>query len=413
MRTGAVTEAGKKSGRHTGVVCCLLAVLVSPTLTAASPSNAMDTSVYVYAGLDHFYNLEYEEALANFRRALEREPENPIFVNYLAYTYLFRELYRTGQLETRLYTESNAFLKEEKPNPDPAAIETFKELIARSKEICSRRLKKEARDKIALYALGIAHALESSYEFTLAKRWFASLKAGTRAKEAHQKLKRYYPEEHDADMVLGLYEYAVGSIPAAVKWLALLVGYRGSKERGIALLHSAITQGQHVSTNASVLLAVVYNREKQYAYTRALLEKLAEYYPRNYLLHLESAHTHLREGNERGALEVYRRVARKMEEQEPNFTRVPSDRLYYQIGSLEQRLGNYEQALAVFEKVIGSPTADGLISAFSRVRKGEIYLVQNRHEEARQECETVLASAHAEARAQAQQLLLRLPKRAP
>jgi len=361
----------------------------------------MDTSVYVYAGLDHFYNLEYEEALGNFRRALEREPENPIFVNYLAYTYLFRELYRTGQLETRLYTESNAFLKEEKPNPDPAAIETFKELIARSKEICSQRLKKEARDKIALYALGIAHALESSYEFTLAKRWFASLKAGTRAKEAHQKLKRYYPEEHDADMVLGLYEYAVGSIPAAVKWLALLVGYRGSKERGIELLQQAMVKGRLVTSDAAILLVVVYNRQKQYEYARQLLRPLSEYFPRNPLLRLEVGRTYEREGKRKEALEVYLAVAQDMEAHKPGYEKLPRERLWYQVGYLHQQMHQFSEALEAYDHVTERHESDGLLRAYSGLRRGEIFLARNQPQQARAEYERVAALPYEEPRREA------------
>ncbi|MFQ5927651.1 MAG: tetratricopeptide repeat protein, partial [Terriglobia bacterium] len=318
---------------------------------------------------------------------------------------------RTGQLDARLYSESNPFLRAEKPQPDPQVMKTLTDLLARSKGICRRRLKENPHDKTALFALGIAYGTEANYEFTFNKRWYAALKAGTKAKRFHERLKRLDENYHDADLVLGIYEYAVGSIPTAVKWLALLAGYRGSKERGIQLLHSAITRGRLVNTAAAVLLAVVYNREKKYAYTRALLEKLAEYYPRNYLLPLEVARTYLRERNTQAALAQYLQLAEKVELGDPGYERVSKERLYYQIGSLYQQLQNYESALAAFEKVTAIPKADGLLSAYSSVRRGEIYLVQNRPKQVRRECERVLAMPYAGPRSQAQRLLQKLEKR--
>ncbi|MBI4462459.1 MAG: DUF3808 domain-containing protein, partial [Acidobacteria bacterium] len=315
--------------------------------------------------------------------------------------------------DTRLYTESNAFIQAENPDPDPEIMETIKGLVARSKEICTRRLKGNPRDTQALYALGIAFAIEANYEFTFHKRWFAALKAGNKAREHHAQLKRLDPNFHDADVVLGLYDYAVGSIPAALKWLAVLAGYRGNKERGIQLLHSALTQGRLHTTDAAILLIVIYNREKKLAYTRLLLEKLAEYYPRNYLLPLEVARTYLREGNERTALTEYLRLAKKVEAGAPGYDRVARDRLYYQIGSLQQHQGEYEAALAAFEKAVPTPEADGLLSAYVSVRKGEIFLAQKRPQQARQECDRVLALPYPEPRAEAERLLLALDGRKP
>lgn len=391
----------------------LLVFLLGAHVDTVGTGGAVDPWVYAHAGLNHFYNADYEPALANFRQALTLEPEHPIFLNYLANTYLFRELYRTGQLDTQLYSESNSFLRAEKPKSDQETMDMVKELIERSQAISTRRLGKNPNDTTALYALGISYGIEANYEFTLYKHWYSALGAGSKAKQFHERLKRLDPNYHDADLVLGLYEYTVGSIPATVKWLALLVGYRGSKERGIELLHSAMTQGRLATTDAAVLLAVIYNREKKYAYTRALLHKLAEYYPRNHLAAMEVARTYMREGNDQAALAEYLRVAQKVESRAAGFERASRERLYYQIGSLHQRLHNYEEALAAFEKITSAPEAEGLIKAHAGVRRGEIFLAQNRPELARRECERVLTMPYPEPRAEAERLLQSLKKRQP
>lgn len=382
------------------------------TLSGVSlADDGVDPWVYAYAALDHFYNLEYESSLANFRQALELAPDNPIFLNFLANAYLFQELNRTGQLDAQLYSESNPFLRSEKPRPDPKVMQTVKNLVARTKDICEQRLRQNRHDKTALYALGIAHGIEANYEFTMYKHWYAALKAGSKAKEYHARLKKLDPDYHDADLVLGIYEYAVGSIPRAVKWLAFLVGYRGSKERGIELLHAAVRQGKLVTTDAAVLLAVIYNREKKYEYVRQLLRTLNSYYSRNYLLRLEIARTYLKEGNKAAALVEYDAIAAQVEAGAPGYDRVPRDRLYYQIGSLHQRQGNYEKALAAFEHITTESSANGVLAAYSYMRKAEIYLAQNRLDKAREEYKRVLAMSYPEPRAQAERVLQVLDRR--
>lgn len=379
-------------------------------LAAADTRTAWDNA---RAGLEHFYNLEYEPATANFEQALSQDPENPLFLNYLANTYLFHELHRTGRLDSGLYTESNQFLRTERPPVDPQVLEKVKELLAQSKDLCRRRLKENPRDKAALYALGIAYGTEANYELTVHRRGYAAVKAGSKAKDAHERLKRLDPDSYDANLVLGLYEYTVGSIPAALKWLALLVGHRGSKKRGIELLQSAMAQGRLTTTDAAILLTLIYNREKKYAEGRAVLEKLGENYPRNHLVPLEIAYTYLREGNEEAALKEYAQLVEKVERRAPGFERMPRGRLYYQIGAIHQRRENYEEALGAFARVTGAAESDDLLSAYASVRKGEVYLALNQLEQVREECARVLALAYPGPRGEAQRLLDKLEKRQP
>jgi len=392
----------------------VLLLVALGTLAGVSLANkGVDAWVYAYAGLDHFYNLEYESSIANLRQALELAPDNPIFLNFLANAYLFQELNRTGQLDAQLYSESNPFLRSEKPQLDPVVMQAVKSLVGRTKDICRQRLRQNAQDKIALYALGIAYGIEANYEFTMYKHWYAALKAANKAKEYHARLKELDPNYHDANLVLGVYEYAVGSIPAAVKWLAFLVGYRGSKERGIELLHTAVKHGKLVTTDAAVLLAVIYNREKKYEYVRQLLRTLSTYYPRNYLLPLEIARTYLKEENAAAALAEYSAIAAQVEARAPGYERVPRDRLYYQLGALHQRQRNYTKALAAFDQVTTESGANSVLTAYARMRKAEIYLAQNKLDKARQEYQHVLTMPYPEPRAQAQQVLRALDQRKP
>src|ERR1700730_16310987 len=62
-------------------------------------------------GFKHFYNLEYPEALAAFRAEVDRNPNSPDAYNHVAQTVLYREMFRSGALESELVTGSHPFLR--------------------------------------------------------------------------------------------------------------------------------------------------------------------------------------------------------------------------------------------------------------------------------------------------------------
>jgi hypothetical protein len=54
------------------------------------------------SGWEHFYSLEYEQAIHDFEKALEARPYNAAAVNHVLDGVLFRELYRYNALDTGL-----------------------------------------------------------------------------------------------------------------------------------------------------------------------------------------------------------------------------------------------------------------------------------------------------------------------
>jgi len=209
-----------------------LAFLFPAGLAAAD----VDPIVFAQAGHEHFYNVEYDEAIADFEKAVASDPQNPLFYNYLANAYLFREMRRLGLLDGNLYDASNGFLESKKAEPNPAEIQRINRLLDRVRGMCEARLKKNPRDVDALYALGVTHAIVGSMKFTIDKSWTEALRAGGRANEYHEKVLALDPNYHDAKLVIGMYQYIVGSIPRSVKWLAFLLGYHGSRTRGVELM---------------------------------------------------------------------------------------------------------------------------------------------------------------------------------
>ena len=73
----------------------------------ASPLGAQQT--LIEEGFNHFYNLDYDQAIAAFERAIAHNPASPDLHNHLAQTLIFREMFRNGALESELVSGSNSF----------------------------------------------------------------------------------------------------------------------------------------------------------------------------------------------------------------------------------------------------------------------------------------------------------------
>src|SRR3954469_14728277 len=136
-------------------------------------------------GFDHFYNLEYEEAVALFEKAIAQNPTSPDLHNHLAQTLVFREMYRNGALESELVSGNNSFLRRPKLNPSPETEKRFLDEVTRALDLSEAILQKNPNDTAALYAKGIAYGLRSNYFWVVKKAWRDSLKDATAARKLH------------------------------------------------------------------------------------------------------------------------------------------------------------------------------------------------------------------------------------
>src|SRR5690242_9443310 len=91
-------------------------------------------------GFNHFYNLEYDQAIAVFEKAIAQNPGLPDLHNHLAQSLIFREMFRNGALESELVSGSNSFLRRPKLNPTPETEKRILDEIAKSMALAEARL---------------------------------------------------------------------------------------------------------------------------------------------------------------------------------------------------------------------------------------------------------------------------------
>src|SRR5206468_1798470 len=130
------------------------------------------------------------------------------------------------------------------------------------------------------------------------------------------------PDFKDAALSIGVYDYAIASIPSWVRLLVGMFGVHGDKDAGISMIADAAKSGATVSTDAKILLVVIYNREKRYNDSLALLSELHARYPRNYLLELSKASVYSRLHDFNNAVSTYSAVLKKIESGENGYEHV-------------------------------------------------------------------------------------------
>jgi tetratricopeptide (TPR) repeat protein len=345
-------------------------------------------------GYEHFYNLEYDEAIADFDQALRAHPENPDCHNHVAEALVFREMYRDGALESELVSGNNSFLRRPKLEPGAAVRERFLGEINKAMNISQARLKTNPRDTAALYALGISYGLRCNYFFLVEKAWKKSLDDATSARKLHNKVSEIDPANVDARLVQGLHDYLVGSLPLGWRMLGLLVGFHGDKAKGIRTLQDVAAFGKKNRVDAEIFLCALYRREREPKQAIPLLDDLLRRFPRNYLLRFEQAEMYAAIGDKRNALGAVEKVIELKNGGAPGYARVPWEKIWYEMGNIQFWYRDWAPALENLRKVTSSrQELDLNTGALAWLRTGQIYDMTQRRTLAMQAYQKAIAFA--------------------
>ena len=322
------------------VICRRAAGRLLPVLLLASLALAADPD-YRSQGHDHYFNLEYDEAIADYRQLLKSDPNYPATYNYLATAILYKELHRLGMLESSAFRGDNKFLKQEKRQPDPGVRRNFRDVLFKGREIAESGLETGSDDAMLLYALSNSFALEGNYDFMIDRSYFAALRHANRANSFSKKLRKKHPDFVDAYLIAGVHQYVLGSLPFPVRILIAFGGMRGDKKKGEAWVAKVAQEGKIARHEARTLLALLLRREKRPLEAAEILSSLMDDFPRNYVIQLELGAMYLDAGKKEQALATFRDVEKKYNEKAPGFERLAGRAL----GALQRKIETLEAEL--------------------------------------------------------------------
>ena len=355
--------------------------LCASALVFLAPLLAQDTPIT--RGFDHFYNLEYDQALTEFETAAKQDPQAIGPQNHIAQTLLYREMYRNGALETELVSGNNPFLRREKMNPTIEVQKEFTEAIDKAISLANARLEKNPDDTGAIYGRGVAYGLRANYNFLVRKAWRDALHDATDARKDCNRVSEIDPADYDARLVQGVHDYVVGSLPWTWRMLGFLIGFHGDKERGIRTIEEVSHKGKLTHVDADVLLCALYRREGQPRKALPLLEDLQKRFPRNHLILFEQAQMYSQLGDKSKAIAAIDKVVDMKKAGLPGYAGVPWEKIYFQLGNIQFWYNDLDRALDNLKKVTASHNEVDLnTGVLAWMRVGQIYDMKKRRSDA-------------------------------
>ncbi len=323
--------------------------------------------------IDALYNLDFDEAESKFMALVEQDPGNSRMLNLLASSIWLKIVFEQEKLNLDAYSSSNFAGRDSEDLVSPEREARLRSVLARSISEAQVILDGDPDNLEALYALGIAYGSLASFEAMIKRAYLAANSAAGKAREHHMRLLELDPSYNDARLTIGAYDYTVGALPAMLRFIIGVVGIRGDKEAGIEQLEYAAELGDRGSTNAKVVLTVVYNREKQYDRSLALLEELHSRYPRNFMFELEKASVYQRMEEWAAAVSVYENVVAKVRTGTDGYDRLEVGPVLFRMAETRIHGMDNDSALEVFDEILSSPDSTETLQARSRLWMGKIH----------------------------------------
>jgi Tetratricopeptide repeat len=376
-------------------VFILIISLFAALTVAQQSSHSTDTLSYRprdplnLTAFNHFYNLDYDHAVAEFEQVLERHPDDPFAVNHLLTAVLFRELYRIGALNTGDYA-NDSFIHAPLHPANPKVQQRIKDLTGRALGLEEERLHAHPKDVDALYARGVTRAQFATYTALIERAWFSALRNAVGARHDHERVLELASDDVQAKLIVGAHNYVVGSLPWGMKVAASMIGLSGNKEKGLEYLRQCAAGNGETSVDAQILLVLFLRREGQYDEALRVERSLIPRYPQDVLMALEEGNLLRAAGRRQEAEAVYRKVWQSGKE-----GRYGS--LHYEISALN--LGDmlrgekdFGGAAAAYELVSQVPQPDPIVAQKANLGAGEMYDLLKKRDLAITKYQAVIAS---------------------
>jgi hypothetical protein len=337
---------------------------------------------------DRFYNVDYDRAIPDFQRVLDRHPDDPFAVNHLLSAVMFRELYRMGAMNTGEYA-NDSFIGQAHRPADPKVKQQIQNLVDRAEKLEEQRLKVNPKDVDALYARGITRAQFATYTALIERAWFSALRNAVGARHDHERVLELSPGYTDAKLVVGAHYYVMGSLPWGVKVAVSLVGLSGNKDKGIEYLYEVARSNGENSVDAKIVLLLFLRREHRYAEALGLLRGLIPEYPQNVLFALEEGSLLRSMNQEQEAANVYRKIWADGRAGKYPGLHYETAALY--LGDVLRGQKDYAGATSAYELVAQAPQPDPETLQKANLAAGEMYDLQKKRDLATKKYEAVIA----------------------
>jgi tetratricopeptide (TPR) repeat protein len=378
------------------------------TTPSGVDTNPLNLDPLVRQAFERFYILDYDGALARFEKVQEKNPDNPLAVDYVLDAVIFRELYRLDLLDTTFYAHDGFLNGKHAVVAAPGVAERVNSLFTNATTLSEQQLDKRPEDVDALFARGWARSLRAVYIGLMQRSFISALHIALQARGDNEKVLKLDPRYIDAKLVVGVHQYVTGSLPFGIKLLAGVAGITGSKSKGIEDLRDAGAHGVISSVEARTALGLFLRREARYDEAIAVTRTLTEQYPRDFLFRLELANLTKDAGQGPAAIKQYEQLI----DQAKKSGYFPSARLelaWFGLADTLQGQKNYAEAAEAYNQATAQPAISVDLKSRCDLNSGKMYDLLNERDMALKQYEAVLRQDSDSAQAESARKYLKSP----
>jgi tetratricopeptide (TPR) repeat protein len=335
-------------------LCLGVLLLPGPKVSAAElPKDQLKT--FLLSGIEKALNLDEQEAMAELRKAVELDRENPIGFSFLAMNHLF--FYETSFSEKEKKTEEAALVK---------AVED-----ARTR--AEKRIEKNPQDGGAYFSLALEAMVKDRWEMDR-KNYFRAFREAQRVWDYLEKIRELDPGNYDVYYPMGILHYYLAQLSGVARGIASVFITSADREKGLKELELAAEKGYFLKDMAqSNLVSIYYLIEKQPERALPLAKQLREKYPRNYNFCFALADTLSRLGRFEEAMAAAREIETGIKSGIPPYRPELWPRYQQLLGKIFLDQGDYEKATEYLKLALKDQAPyNARVRAWALVRLGMI-----------------------------------------
>lgn len=343
-----------------------LAILIAPLVSRAQW--VLDPSVEkrIQKGIDHIYNLEFEQADREFDAVIAERRDHPAGYFFRAMTMWWRIL---GNFT------------------DESKDDRFYEMLDVVINMCNQRLEKNPNDITALFFKGGAIGFRGRLRANRGK-WLAAAKDGIVALPIVQKAYELDPNNYDVLLGIGIYNYYAEIVPREYPLVKPFMIFfpKGDRKKGLEQLTLSAEKSKYARTEAAYfLLQSYFIYEKELFQALTIAQNLHARYPRNPLFHRYLGRCYVSLGYWTDAHRVFQDVERRYASKQTGYDDYDGREAYYYLGKFYFIAGKFDQALKNFLKcdqlsrVVDKEGPSGFMT-MANLHIGMIYDVQKKRD---------------------------------
>lgn len=322
-------------------------------------------------GQKALYRGQFAEARKIFTALTQSYPDDPRGYFFLALTYRWL---------TRVDPGSTTYQ------------ELFEQAADKSISVGKSLLKKDKQNANAMLYLSASYGYRAEYYNFLKHNWKKAYDDGVKMREYLEKSRKFSDMTIDIELGYALYNYYAYLYRDKIGWWRFLLSLpKGDKQVGIEMLENLRQKGIYTKIEAWYFLIEIYKDDKEFRERAVeLTEQLHQDYPHNSFFHTLLAGVYHKFHDWKNSRRVAQDIVAQAEEH-PYYSDYLVFQAKYLIGESSFFLGQYEEALTLFnEIIIAEPLYPAYLLPWSHLRRGTIYNLTEQKEKAREELKLVL-----------------------